>query len=642
LISQFNYCGKDDMVALALAAGAKVSLKVANNCTALFFAVKYTSARTVELLLEAGSRADQRDVYGQTIWKNAVERPNPAIIETLIERCNDVIPAANQKFVITHMDSGIQNAYNLPDQMLSNFAGMLSSSDHPGSTIPISWQALGAPEVEDVAIALIRVMQAGARFSPTNEALPENNIDADPLAYATHIDSPRTSTQDLSQQQIDIIRSLSDVIYGSWLPKTIREEVQNTNQTHTSETTCLICLDEMEPASDPVTLYCGHRFCLDCIRKYGEAPINDHNSLKGSDKRCPTCRRLLCGDLLPTEYNKNYRSRRYHFGIDRHDATEPMLPMVHRGPHLLSDEQLRFECKAMIGKTEGTREDLLEELLAAMEKYATMGQGDGLHVGDKIIPTREEDLRIELAASTTLAVGTENPTMYVAPMRGPVVLPIEIKGVSILASISPNSVFTVVSPSIVDTFNLKTKPISSSQFRSPVGGRPVPVSAVVDELKFLLGNVEICLNNAFILRDSNVVRSIQLGMDFFESAIWARCSARIAGGMFVVTDGGYNKHMLMKYQADEIRYYSRDGKICQLPFIHVTHLDETHTMPVISLPDGHSTKFGECQWCCRYFPCDGMLKCPYNGGPTAREYRYYCDEECKTKAMVLCAGFGDV
>jgi hypothetical protein len=364
--AQLNYIGNDDMIALALAAGADVTLTAQNKCTALFFSLKYSSARAVQMLLDAGSKIDQRDHYGQTIWKNAVERPDPKVIELLIERCNSLIPVTGEK--LTAQQSGVDVTLSLPDHMLGIYSSMFSSVEHPNS-IPLSWQILGVPKIDDMAISLVRVLQAGARFSSSKEGLPDGVDYTDPLSLVTHIDSPMLQASSYTQQQIDIIRSLRDVIYGRWLPETIRREVKVVDQSRAPDTTCVICLTDMEPSDNPVTLYCGHRFCVKCIKAYGKGP-NEQQIRRGSDKRCPTCRRLLCGDLLTNEHNKIYRTHRYSLGIDRHDATEQLS--FDRGPHLLTDEQLRVECDAILGKTEGTREELLKELKAAMQQYSTM------------------------------------------------------------------------------------------------------------------------------------------------------------------------------------------------------------------------------------------------------------------------------
>ena len=122
--------------------------------------------------------------------------------------------------------------------------------------------------------------------------------------------------------------------------------------------------------------------------------------------------------------------------------------------------------------------------------------------------------------------------------------------------------------------------------------------------------IEICLNNAVVLVNEYGHRTVQLGMDFFESAARARCSTMISEcGTFVVTDGGHTSDVFMEDQADEIRYYSGDVKICQLLFIHVKNLTSEEATPIVSIPVDSSTQFGEWQWCCRYFPCDGMFKC---------------------------------
>jgi len=141
-----------------------------------------------------------------------------------------------------------------------------------------------------------------------------------------------------------------------------------------------------------------------------------------------------------------------------------------------------------------------------------------------------------------------------------------IKGVPVLSYLSPNSFATVVPISVVKTFDLSTKPMASNRFTS-YDGRQVSVSAVTDELKFLLGDIETCLNNAVVVENEveGLMDGVRLGMDFFESAAWIRCSTRFVGNTFVITDGGYTKNVFLSDQADELRYYSRDGKTCQLP-----------------------------------------------------------------------------
>lgn len=317
-------------------------------------------------------------------------------------------------------------------------------------------------------------------------------------------------------------------------------------------------------------------------------------------------------------------------GIDHHEAGGETNSLTHRGPHLLSDAQLRFECKVIIGKSEGTRESLLEELLRSMKEstYA----GSEVKIGDETYPVNEDGVQVELSASVRYHIRKEKLILH-PPQWGPVVIPIQVKGVPVLASLSPHSIFTVVPKAVVTTFGLKTKPITSSRFIDALD-KKIYVAEVVDEIKFFLQDVEICLNNAIVLNNESGIMNIQLGKDFFETAMWTRWSVRLADDVYVVSDGGYTTNMIMNDQSDELRYYSRGGKICQVPLIHIRNYSGVVEAPkIIRLPN-FSNKCGECQWCCRYFPCDGMLKYDDNDGDSSsREFRYYCDEECKAKGL---------
>ena len=653
-----GYNGGYELVALALKAGADVNMEASNKTTPIFFAMKYASAKCVEILLDAGANIEQKDCYGQTIWKNAVERPDIEILELLIRRCNETIPISKQRLSVVNPNGRLE--YHLPDHMLSLYGNMIKGSDN-GEVyeIPTSWRILGEPSIEDLAVALVRIMQAGGRFSPVNTKLQEllktndpfSALNADPLSQTTHIESYCSRAVDCKYDQFeyDVIHFLRDVIYGRRLPTAIQQEIDEADQ-EPPETNdvCPICLTDMDCSDTHVTLYCGHRYCVECIKSYGENK-KENLSLQGyntgdsfvitggntkDDKRCPICRRLLCGDLLSEENNAIYRQR-IRFGIDRHEASEQISGK--RGPHLLTDEQLRFECKAVGINSEGSRSHLLSELHNSISA-SKLDNTDFRLPDGTTIPINMSEIKVELSATTGIVGGGDNPLVIIPPETGPVVIPIELKGVSILASLSPHSFVTVVPLSVVRTFGLKTKPITSSQFID-YSGRSISISAVVDELTFNIDSVEVCLNNAIVWEKETdkvggIQRGIQLGMDFFESAAWTRCSTKFGGGnTFVVTDGGYTNNAFYQTQPDELRYYSRDGKICQLPFIHITHLARSHSIPIITLSgDMSKNDFGECQWCCRYFPSDGMLPCEHGSIK-----HYYCDEECKSKGLAVRA-----
>jgi hypothetical protein len=292
---------------------------------------------------------------------------------------------------------------------------------------------------------------------------------------------------------------------------------------------------------------------------------------------------------------------------------------------LLTDQQLRFECRRVLKRSDGSRAELLEGLRDAKNSSLKLTGDTELNFRDgnkQNMKLRTSGMKFELSATHSM-VGADGHCIF-APACGPAFVPIHVKRIPLLAAISSHSFFTVIPSPIVTTFQLKTKPISSSRFIT-YHGETVETIAVVDEFKFTLGSVEICLNNALVPKHSSI-GNIQLGMDFLESAAWARLSTPLAfeasdlGAINVVTDGGYTGDLFLAKQPDELRYYSRDGKIAAVPFVHIQNLSGSAHLPVVTLPQEIVfTAFPECQWCCRCFPSDGML-C-HNG-------RFYCDDEC--------------
>ncbi len=125
--------------------------------------------------------------------------------------------------------------------------------------------------------------------------------------------------------------------------------------------------------------------------------------------------------------------------------------------------------------------------------------------------------------------------------------------------------------------------------------------------------------------------SVQLGMDFFESAAWTRSSTSFAENISVICDGGHTDNLFLQDQPDEFQYYSCDGRIGTAQFVHITNFGDTEFMPIVTIPADLSTQFAECQWCCRMFPSDGMLECPDR--PAFN--RFYCDAECKSHGMAI-------
>jgi len=151
------------------------------------------------VLLDANVDVTQKDIYGHTMWKNAIERPDIHIIETLIRRCNEVIPISQERFTHNIYKQNQQKLeYTMVDHMLTLYAGKLPNYDSLDGKTPRSWLILGDPTIDEIAMALIRVLQAGSRFSPTAAVLQERiNTDSMStlLADTISIVTPRLSME---------------------------------------------------------------------------------------------------------------------------------------------------------------------------------------------------------------------------------------------------------------------------------------------------------------------------------------------------------------------------------------------------------------------------------------------------------------
>lgn len=132
-----------------------------NKCNAVFFAVRYGTSKTLDLLIEAGINMQQRDCTGLTVLYNALEYPNPE----LLRRVLDHVPVT-ELFPCT-FDTGRKIHMSASDRILGLYRA-INDKDAHGERFqgPISWFNLGGPpSVEDVAESLILVRQRGASFT---------------------------------------------------------------------------------------------------------------------------------------------------------------------------------------------------------------------------------------------------------------------------------------------------------------------------------------------------------------------------------------------------------------------------------------------------------------------------------------------
>jgi hypothetical protein len=247
---------------------------------------------------------------------------------------------------------------------------------------------------------------------------------------------------------------------------------------------------------------------------------------------------------------------------------------------------------------------------------------------------------VELS-STANVVG--DSLMISAPADGPALIEISIKGVSILANLSNNSRYTVVSASVVETFKIKRlEKLRSRKFRDGLTGKKIKSRNIVftclESFTFSLGGVEVTLRNAVEAAPSPSGIGVQLGQDFFLSAAYCVAETKIGGeaidsrgdssALYMRTDGLCSWPAL-ECKAESLRYYSRDGKTSCLPLLHFNPNKNERVAVCTVKPD---TVFTECNWCGRIFP-EGMFECGVCA--EAGTHVFYCDERCQSAAWKI-------
>lgn len=607
LKKQFQYKGSNDLVALTLRAGAMVNDKLGNGCTAIFFAVKYGSQETVQLLVQAGADTTATDIYGQTCWKNAVEYAIPSVIEALIR-----LGVSVHESIETGREEGGREQKTLPDFMLNQF---ISTSSGSPSGDPFSWFLFGLPQFEDYATSLIRVLQAGASFSSTDMG----------LSVCVHA-AAKQVTRRMDAKKRSLLVQISRVLFGDKLPDIIRLEVKEYDNrvTHAANQNlngiCKICNKRMGDRDVPVTLYCGHTFRLECLKAM--------LSSKSSNLTCPVCNRKLGRDLISAEARAR-RPPSHLLGIDHRNEEESCEP---RGPWVLTDKQLELECEArgIVDNRDLTRLERLEEL--------------------RTEPKLSLSYLLELSSTRSFVV---DGRQYLAPKDGPALIPIVVKSVPILAWLSPTSPLTVLSKDFVENFCLQRKELSSKEFIQ-YDGSELDRFWAIKEFSFHIGDIEIRLNNAICYQfgeKNERARGVQLGMDFFDTAAWAQVSVKLDASflkngnsvserddeneiqyetVYAVADGCGPIVVTANPQPEEIRFYSRTGQMFRSPLIQVPNLSDSDFIPIVSLPN--TVQFTECEWCSRCFPT-GMKACVEC--EALGRYTFYCDESCRKQAEVI-------
>jgi len=686
----FGWKGSNDMVAMAMRRGASiieehptaVDNQAPHQTSILTMAVQHGSVDTVRHLLygvrrQQGGRTSveewiYREIVLQELFSKVLDRACPKILRLLLK----YIPAGTERVWVKlsiPLDNTREDTTTLPavgldttreditttrpgsgeelhvtalDYLLyklwvwccsgssSSFAACNSIAKQQDFPSPC-WAVVGVPSIEDYTGCLLTLMTKGVTLTPLTLSLISRF-----LCLEQRASSVSSSLRTAPPQPQQYACTAAQLLFGNWIPTQLREELshqqaQEASNRQYAETTkqgvCVICLEDekREDASHhrfswlfrnkhrsahnnpTTTLYCGHSFCIPCILEWGGADPEMFSGTRTVEASCPICRKPLAREFL-SDRNRRWLGRdgdrrRNTLGIDHHHPPGP------RGPQWLSRDQIAMECQARglsidaHGVDEAKQE--LERQWAAVRQQRRSGPS----------------IMVDLAASHTLS------PQHVAAKKGPVLIPIQVNGVPMLAGLSGSSPYTVISRSLVENLGLTTKKLASNRFQQfqcvvsdhakedssdsdscdsdsseesrTAAVRQLPLTMkVVDELIVSLGDkqsgIEVSLRNAVVpVRDPGGAEpwrpGVVLGMDFLESAAWTQTTVEVdiaqsisaatndededendlaCRRFMVIVHGGQFIHRVTdsdvaRSMPEEFRFYN--GRCFRTPLLHI-------------------------------------------------------------------------
>lgn len=595
----FAWKGDNDFVSMALAAGANPNVAMSNGSTPLFFAVKYGSLETVELLVRYGADVTIKDNKKRSCLWNAIERPDPEIIVYLLKTlpATESFPYKGKNLRKTCFQTAVDYL----------FAAQLSLSFDKASSAeyPWSWQVLGEPSEEDVALTMIEFGKRGATFTPGDITLAL-------LGFVLRGEDSRKRRNRYPKYEEARLRleRLSQLVVGRWLPDSVRstlghfvEPVEDTDQG--SDSLCRMCNKVVPDSERPqIKLYCGHGFCKACLVIRSE---DDDSNLS-----CPICRKILCSDVADSASKRSESLASVYGGYD-----------APYGPLALSTKPLRLECQMRGIHTMLRNDDRLRSMLLNESVQSSANR--------QRKPVPGFDL------NNNVPINTDADAVLEAPKGGPVVIPIVVKGIPVTAFISTTSCFTLLSPEFVNLFSLRKIGLETDKFTNVFGNESGKgVFSLIDEFRFNLGGINVCLRNAVEAPLPNCF-GVQLGLDFLRSGAWCVIDVKLDSnvdqavrlGSCITTDGYGRSFFINPNRKEELRYHTHDGRSSRIPLMHLQPFKVGCMSNWVSVAHHQDESFAECSWCCRVFVPHAMLSCPQC--PSV----YYCTTECRDAATVV-------
>ena len=405
------------------------------------------------------------------------------------------------------------------------------------------------------------------------------------------------------------LERLAQLVVGRWLPDSARTKLKHygkpiEDSDQGADTTCRMCKNETTTTSErpQIKLYCGHSFCVACV--FGRS--EDDNV----DLSCPVCRKMLCLDVTGS-VSKTCES----LAELKSGCSAPY------GPSALSTKQLRMECQWRGIQTLLRNDDRLRKMLLNESVHSSSNR------------QRKPMPRFDLNTNVPINNGTDE--QLEAPKGGPVVFPIMVKGVSVLAFLSTTSYFTLLSPEFVENFGLQKVGLETDRLANVFGNESCKGRfSLVEEFRFDVGGINVYLRNALEAPLPSCF-GVQLGLDFLRSGAWCVIDVKLEDiidqatrlGSSITTDGCGRAFFINSNRKEELRYHTHDGRSSRIPLMHLQPFKVGNISNWVSV--ARCETLAECSWCCRVFSPHAMLSCPQC--PSV----YYCTAECRDSASVV-------
>ena len=158
LAKNFKWKGRDDFVALLLAAGANPNLMHEKFPTKplIHSASTFGSLETLKLLVSHGVKVDARvPSTGQSCLRDMLTYPRPEMVELVLKHFTDE-DIANEVYIVNNEKNQVQKKSSPVDQLLNMWFA---------NTKPAMWNLFGIPTAENTVRCSIELMRRGARIT---------------------------------------------------------------------------------------------------------------------------------------------------------------------------------------------------------------------------------------------------------------------------------------------------------------------------------------------------------------------------------------------------------------------------------------------------------------------------------------------